>query len=662
MRHLFSRSGLRGRIIAAFALVLCCTAGLGVFAVHRLGAVNASAAEIREDWLPSTRALGRVAQLTERVRSYQGLFFLADTPEERQARNAKTAQAVAELQTALKDYERLVTPGEEQRLSEALMQAWSAYSALSAQFAEITARDDGRERALALFRRPMLAAMDSFRAALEADAAFGLRAGQAAAEHGQALGASARVWVLAVLGLTALVCAAVGWSLIRGVSGPISAMTRVMGRLAEGDLGAEVPGVKRADEIGAMAGAVQVFKDAALRTQALEREQADAQARRTADDERVRQDTADAAAALVVGSIGAGLARLAAGDLTGRIEAALPPAYEGLRADYNAALGQLQELVRGIAASTGALRSGTDEIAQAADDLSRRTEQQAASLEQTAAALDEITATVRKTAEGAQQAREAAARTRVDAEHSGAVVRQAVSAMGEIEASSRQVGQIIGVIDEIAFQTNLLALNAGVEAARAGEAGRGFAVVASEVRALAQRSAEAAKEIKALISASAHQVGSGVKLVGETGDALGRIVVQVGEVSRVVGEIAASAGEQATGLAEVNTAVNQMDQVTQQNAAMVEESTAASHALAQDTEQLARLTGRFRLEADADAPAPAAARPGRAAPALKVVSQGGLGQGGLGQGGRGRSGSAQRKPAPAMAAHAHADEQGWEEF
>jgi methyl-accepting chemotaxis protein len=256
--------------------------------------------------------------------------------------------------------------------------------------------------------------------------------------------------------------------------------------------------------------------------------------------------------------------------------------------------------MRSIVTNTSGLRTGTEEITQASDDLSRRTEQQAASLEETAAALDEITATVRKTAEGAKQARDVVSQTRSDAEQSGEVVRHAVAAMSSIEQSSQQISQIIGVIDEIAFQTNLLALNAGVEAARAGDAGRGFAVVASEVRALAQRSAEAAKEIKTLISTSAKQVGAGVKLVGETGESLGRIVIQVAEITTVVTEIAASAQEQATGLHEVNTAINQMDQVTQQNAAMVEQSTAASHALAQETSELVRLTERFQIGDTAD--------------------------------------------------------------
>ncbi len=202
---------------------------------------------------------------------------------------------------------------------------------------------------------------------------------------------------------------------------------------------------------------------------------------------------------------------------------------------------------------------------------------------------------MRRTAGGAKQASEVVSSTRGEATHSGQVVHQAVSAMSAIEDSSKQINQIIGVIDEIAFQTNLLALNAGVEAARAGDAGRGFAVVAQEVRALAQRSAEAAKEIKTLISSSTQQVSQGVSLVGQTGEALQRIVTKVGEIDALVTEIAASAAEQATGLNEVNTAVNQMDQVTQQNAAMVEQSTAATHSLKGETGELVRLIGRFRV-------------------------------------------------------------------
>jgi methyl-accepting chemotaxis protein len=317
----------------------------------------------------------------------------------------------------------------------------------------------------------------------------------------------------------------------------------------------------------------------------------------------------------VVRELASGLARLAAGDLEHRIEHAFIPSLDQLRVDFNRVLETLQETMQAIASNTRGVQAGATEITQASDDLAQRTEQQAANLEKTAAALDQITATVKKTAISANEAREVVTAAKNDAEHSGDVVRETVEAMGGIEASSRKIGSIIGVIDEIAFQTNLLALNAGVEAARAGDAGRGFAVVATEVRALAQRSADAAKEIKTLISTSSLQVATGVKLVGETGGALARIVEQVNRLNGLVVEIAAAAQEQASGLNDVNSAVNQMDQVTQQNAAMVEEATAASHGLAHEAAALSRLIGQFKTGA-ADH-APEVGSPRRVAPADK---------------------------------------------
>jgi methyl-accepting chemotaxis protein len=271
------------------------------------------------------------------------------------------------------------------------------------------------------------------------------------------------------------------------------------------------------------------------------------------------------------------------------------PALEPLRRDFNTVVDRLHASLSGIANNAMTISSGAEEVATASDDLSKRTEQQAANLEETAAALEEITATVRKTAEGTKNARQLVESTRLNAERSGAVVTEAIKAMDGIETSSKQVTQIIGVIDEIAFQTNLLALNAGVEAARAGDAGRGFAVVASEVRALAQRSAEAAKEIKSLIAASTEQVSVGVRLVSQTGRSLSEIAKEVKEIAQVVTEIAASAQEQSTGLEEVNTAVSQMDQITQQNAAMVEESTAASHSLNAEGRSLQAELAKFTL-------------------------------------------------------------------
>ncbi len=401
-------------------------------------------------------------------------------------------------------------------------------------------------------------------------------------------------YVIIISGLALVMIS--GFFAIRAwVSNPLVALAALMGRLAAGDLTAEVSGAERKDEVGSMSRAVQVFKEAGIEKQRLER-QAETD-RKAADQERARtekerQILADQQAT-VVQRLADGLGSLAAGDLTCDMTEAFAPEYERLRTDFNGAVAELRGVISTIVANTGAIRSGTGEISQASDDLSRRTEQQAASLEETAAALDHITATVRKTAEGATAVQAVVASAKTDVEHGEAVVKDAVTAMSEIEKSANEIGQIIGVIDEIAFQTNLLALNAGVEAARAGDAGRGFAVVASEVRALAQRSAEAAKEIKALISNSSGHVGRGVTLVRETGTALTRILGQVTQINGTVGEIAASAQEQASSLAQVNTAVNQMDQVTQQNAAMVEESTAASHSLAQDTAELERLTTRF---------------------------------------------------------------------
>lgn len=418
-----------------------------------------------------------------------------------------------------------------------------------------------------------------------------------------------------IVGLAAAVLIALfaGWGVTRAIVRPIFSMIGYMQKLMAGDTSIQVQGAQRKDEFGKMAQAVVAFRDAAIDKVRVEQEAASQ--RSLSEQERAANEAEKARAAeedrIAIEALGAGLSAMANGDLTHRFTADVAPRAEQLKADFNAAIAQLQQAVSVVVQNVAGIRSGAGEISQAADDLSRRTEQQAASLEETAAALDQITATVNKTASGAKQASDVVLAARGDAETSGNVVRDAVAAMTAIEQSSTQIGNIIGVIDEIAFQTNLLALNAGVEAARAGDAGRGFAVVASEVRALAQRSADAAKEIKTLISASTAQVGSGVRLVGETGEALQRIVDRVAEIDSLVSEIAASAQEQATGLAQVNTAVNQMDQVTQQNAAMVEQSTAASHSLAQEAEALQASVSRFRT---GHVEVPAAAHAFQAAP------------------------------------------------
>ncbi|HBF32001.1 PAS domain-containing methyl-accepting chemotaxis protein [Rhizobium sp.] len=299
-----------------------------------------------------------------------------------------------------------------------------------------------------------------------------------------------------------------------------------------------------------------------------------------------------------ISDVAAALKSLAQGDMTPRLRNAFVPTMEKLRADFNEAVGHLCETLDGVATSARTISNSTNEIKEAASDLARRTEMQAASAEETASAVEEITTTVRDSARRAKDVGELVVQTRINAEKSGVVVRDAVGAMSEIEASSKQISRILGVIDEIAFQTNLLALNAGVEAARAGEAGKGFAVVAQEVRELAQRSASAAKEIRQLISTSAAQVERGVSLVANTGTALEQIVQQVAEVNNNIDAIVHSTGEQSGALKEISASVNVIDQSTQKNAAMVEETTAATFSLAHEVDSLFQILSRFKTQED----------------------------------------------------------------
>ena len=347
----------------------------------------------------------------------------------------------------------------------------------------------------------------------------------------------------------------------------------------------------------------------------------------------------------VVDALGAGLRSLSSGDLTTEISDAFPSDYEALRHDFNSAVAGLKDAVGAVTQNVTSIRSETGEITSAADDLSRRTEKQAATLEQTAAALDELTTSVRSAAEGADAASQMSENAQLNAEEGGEIARKAVTAMDGIKNSSHEISKITSVIDDIAFQTNLLALNAGVEAARAGEAGRGFAVVATEVRALAQRSSEAAREINTLISTSSEQVQQGVDLVDQTGAALASIVTSVSDISSRVAEIATSARQQSSGLNEINVAMNELDQVTQQNAAMFEETTAASHALMSEADALSAAVSRFALgeprhAAPVAAPAPAPAPKPRAASVASVAGSAAL----------------------ALADEVEIDTTGWEEF
>ncbi len=411
-------------------------------------------------------------------------------------------------------------------------------------------------------------------------------------------------WTQTAVGLAVLLAGiAAMWLVSRSISQPIAAMTSAMKRLADGEFQVDVPGTGRPDEIGSMAEAVQVFKENGLKAKRLEEEAdhnrhlSEEERNRAAASDRRRSDEMQHATT----SLAHGLKQIAAGDLTFSFRDPFASDFEGLRSDFNAAVEQLRDAMNSVAVTTAAIDSGSRELSQGANDLSRRTEQQAAALEETAAALDEITVNVTNSSKRTQEARGVALQATSAATKSAEVVSQAELAMTKIEESSQQISNIIGVIDEISFQTNLLALNAGVEAARAGEAGKGFAVVAQEVRELAQRAANAAREIKGLIQNSSSEVENGVHLVRNAGGALKTISGFIVEINGHMDSIATSSREQSTGLMEVNSAVNSMDQTTQQNAAMVEQSTAASSALALEAAKLRDLVEQFQLDNGAGA-------------------------------------------------------------
>jgi methyl-accepting chemotaxis protein len=615
----FVNLSIRNKVLTAFCAILLLTVSLGLFSVTRVEFLNTRAAALSTNAqvaLPLGLMAKDAHQMAELIEKQHLLATL--TPTQSAALPPNTQQAIATMEASTsqdfaaqwKIYGPTMDPGRETTDGNNFNQAFGELVSASAEIAGSDNQGDHGD-ALGIITGDMASDLTSFDNAMNDDLSY--QASQTSSLAQDAVQASTQgvLWIGVLLCIIAAGTLAVGWLIVRGIATPIGQMTAAMRKLAQQDMNVKIPGIGRGDELGAMAAAVQVFKENGQERLKLEAEAA--QFRQELDQKVKAMETAFEAAGrdqkLVVDGLAVALSAMAKGDLTARLTQDVADAYQTLKSDFNAAMDTLQETMKAIAASTQGVRSGAGEITSASDDLAHRTEQQAASLEQTAAALDQITATVRKTADGASEARKVATGSKTDAEHSGAVIDETVKAMSSIDNSSREISNIIGVIDEIAFQTNLLALNAGVEAARAGDAGRGFAVVATEVRALAQRSADAAKEIKTLISASRQQVESGVRLVDETGTALARIVGQVTKLNELITDIAASAQEQATGLNEVNSAVNQMDQVTQQNAAMVEETTAASHSLASEASELARLVGQFHTGEQAAAPSPRAPRP-----------------------------------------------------
>jgi methyl-accepting chemotaxis protein len=617
----FNNLRIQNKMIMSFVVVLVLAIALGLYAIRQLQFIGAQVTSVEENVL-AFPPLSEMKGDANRLQALAGEMILAD-PAARAAIAAEQEAVRRDFDLRWHAYGPTMDPGAEATDGNQFSLAFKQLSADAGRIAQDLSANRTAD-AGSVLAGDMEAAFRTFQTGIENDFAYQLDEAGRLGNAANRAQSSARLGIFIVLGVMLAIIIVVVCLMVAAIAAPVASMTEVMRRLADHDTSVEIPGVGRRDEIGAMADAVQVFKDNAIERVRLEAEAAGFQNNldRKLQETQAAFEAAGKAQKDVVEGLKAGLSDLAAGDLTVRLSLAVAQEYESLKSDFNSAMESLQRTMAAIAGNTSGVKAGAAEITRASDDLARRTEQQAASLEQTAAALDEITATVNKTAEGAKVARDLVNATRQDAEESGKVVGETVQSMGGIETSSREIGNIIGVIDEIAFQTNLLALNAGVEAARAGDAGRGFAVVATEVRALAQRSAEAAKEIKMLISASGTQVETGVKLVGATGKALSRIVEQVSRLNGLVVDIAASAQEQATALAEVNNAVNAMDQTTQQNAAMVEQSTAASHGLAGEAEELFRLVGRFSI-GEVVSSEPAASAQGAAAqgrPAARFAS------------------------------------------
>jgi methyl-accepting chemotaxis protein len=379
---------------------------------------------------------------------------------------------------------------------------------------------------------------------------------------------------------------------------PLRRLTGTMHRLASGEVEVDLIRSESKDEIGQMGASVSRY--IALAKERILKEMAEQEAaeriKRQAE-QAAEQERAERAAeiAFAVGQLAKGLDALSVGEIGYRIETRFADTLDALRTNFNGSMERLCGVMASIRESTGHLHGGSHELQIATDDLARRTERQAAALEEAAASINEITAALGSAAKRADEAGTLVREATHTTQHSGSVVGETVTAMHHIEQSSGQIGQIIGVIDEIAFQTNLLALNAGVEAARAGESGRGFAVVAQEVRELAQRSANAAREIKALISRSAQEVATGVRLVHETGETLRGIEDFVQKINDRVTSIVSSAHQQKSALEEISSAVSQMDQVTQQNAAMVEQASAATSSVAAEADRLNAQIAMFRL-------------------------------------------------------------------
>ncbi|NKQ88499.1 HAMP domain-containing methyl-accepting chemotaxis protein [Rhizobium ruizarguesonis] len=592
------RPSIKSSLLLIFSGVALLFGIVAYLAIDGLSKTNGSTEEIANNWLPSVQASRTINLNMANLRVAYRDHIIAQSEPEKKTREEAITVAEDTVRKSVDAYVTLASSDRERQLISAIKENVESYIASKPQLLALS-RENKTEEAGRYLGGGMRTYSDKLKELTTALVELNLSGSKQAAEVSRTTYASVKFYLFTAIGFAGLLVAGAIAFVLTGIANPITEITTSMRRLAEGDTNSSIPFAGRADEIGSMAGAVEIFRQAAIANKRMEMEAAES--RKQAEVDRIaaqQQAESDAAERLRVATSGlaAGLKRLAAGDLAFQLDQAFAPDFEALRHDFNQSVAQLGGTLMSISSSITTIDDGTREISSGAGDLSKRTEQQAASLEETAAALEEITANVANSSKRTEETRAVANEANRSATMSADVVSHAEEAMGRIETSSQQISNIIGVIDEIAFQTNLLALNAGVEAARAGEAGKGFAVVAQEVRELAQRSASAAKEIKGLIQNSSKEVESGVKLVRDTGQALKTIGSLIAQINHHMDAIATSAKEQSVGLSEVNVAVNQMDQTTQQNAAMVEQSTAASASLAQEAQKLRELVRKFKLD------------------------------------------------------------------
>ncbi|TAV66590.1 HAMP domain-containing methyl-accepting chemotaxis protein [Rhizobium leguminosarum] len=591
------RPNIKSSLLLIFSGIALLFGLVAYLAVDGLRKTNGSTEEIATHWLPSVQASQAINLAMTNLRLAYRDHIIAQSDAEKTREDAiKVAEDT--VGKSVETYLPLASSDHERELIKTIKESVGGYIASSSQLL-VLSRANKTEEAGQYLGGEMRSYSDKLKEATATLVELDVSGSNKAAARSEETFDSIEFYLLAAIGVAGLLVLGAVAFVLTGIANPITGITASMRRLAEGDTGSEIPFADRADEIGSMAGAVEIFRQAAITNKQMAMDAEESRNRAEADRLAAQtQAEADASERLRIATSGlaAGLKRLAGGDLAFQLNETFAPDFEALRHDFNQSVTQLGSTLRAISESIGTIDEGTREISSGASDLAKRTEQQAASLEETAAALEEITANVSNSSKRTEETRTVATEANRSAGVSAEVVSHAEEAMERIETSSQQISNIISVIDEIAFQTNLLALNAGVEAARAGEAGKGFAVVAQEVRELAQRSASAAKEIKGLIQNSSKEVEGGVKLVRDTGQALKTIGGFITQINHHMDSIATSAKEQSIGLSEVNVSVNRMDQTTQQNATMVQQSTAASDSLAQEAQKLRELIAQFRLD------------------------------------------------------------------